>query len=343
MAKNTLIAHSHELSHLSDDELLDLRFKDLKLSIERSPLQNYVEQLYKELDDKGLRFKPKIFLGDEWFSPEGMNAIAIPFYLSHDRLKKLEKRMMLDVEGDQPDYFMKLLRHEAGHCFDHCYQFSQTKKWSKTFGSPEEDYDPDTYRPHPYSKSYVKHLDRWYAQAHPDEDFAETFAVWLNPHSQWKKQYAKWPVALRKLNYIDVIASLSTALPDLSEDGYLPSNVKNLTTTLKKHYAKRTKEYEHEYPDFYDSDLKKIFSGTDDITAEKFMKRYSKNIVETVAWATGEKKYTIDSFVKRLTNRAQQLNLKLSHSEVQTVMEVTSLLTSLVKNYLFTGKFKREA
>ena len=28
------------------------------------------------------------------------------------------------------------------------------------------------------------HLDPWYAQSHPDEDFAETFAVWLTPEVQ---------------------------------------------------------------------------------------------------------------------------------------------------------------
>ena len=341
------IAKPAQLAVLSDSEILNLRFKNIKLSISESEVSHYINQLYVELDAKGLIFKPQIFLGDEWFSPEGMNAISVPFYLSNARLKNLEKNLMLEVEGGDAEWFMKLLRHEAGHCFDHCYKFSTSKKWIKVFGSPDKDYEPETYHPHPFSKSYVKHLDRWYAQAHPDEDFAETFAVWLNPNSNWKKEYQKWPVALAKLHYIESLAVVSSAMQNKSETGRLPFNVRNLTSTLASYYQKRKRENEDEYPDFYDTDLKKIFNGDSnlskrDFSAEKFMNRHRKSIVTTVAWSTGERKFTIDTFVKRLIERTTKLELRLGKAEMQTTMEVASFLTSLVKNYLFTGKFKRE-
>lgn len=337
-----------ELLNLTDTEILKLRFKSISLSIADTEVADYINQLYSELEAKGLAFKPRIFLGDEWFSPEGMNAISVPFYLANTRLKNLEKTLMLEVEGGDPEWFMRLLRHEAGHCFDHCYKFSKRKKWSQVFGSPSQDYSPETYRPQPYSRSYVKHLDRWYAQAHPDEDFAETFAVWLNPNNDWKKEYNKWPVALAKLNYIDRLAKESMKLKNVAVSGRMPSNVSYLTTTLEKYYQKRKRENADEYPDFYDADLKKIFNGDADLSkrefsAGRFMNRHRKSIVTTVAWATSERKFTIDSLVKRLTDRCAKLELKLGKSENQTTMEVASFLTSLVKNYLFTGKFKREA
>ena len=336
-----------QLNELSDDDILKLRFKNLPLSIENTDVEKCVDQLYSELDQKGLNFKPQIFLGDEWFSPEGMNAISIPFYLANTRLKNLEKSLMLEVEGGTHEWFMKLLRHGAGHCFDHCYKFSKRKKWSQVFGSPDIEYNPETYRPQPYSKSYVKHLDRWYAQAHPDEDFAETFAVWLNPNIDWKKEYAGWPAALKKLNYIETLAKESLKLKNTSEKGRAPSNIKNLTSTLEKYYHKRKRENADDYPDFYDSDLKFIFDGEKSLTkressASRFMNKHRKSIVTTVAWATNERKYTIDSLVRRLALRCQILELKIGKSETQTTMDVASFLTSLVKNYLFTGKFKRE-
>jgi hypothetical protein len=337
-----------ELSNMNDGEVLKLRFKDLSLSIADSDVEKYVTQLKFELETKGLHFLPQIFLGDEWFSPEGMNAISVPFFLANTRLRNLEKHMMLEVEGDTDEWFMKLLRHEAGHCFDHCFKFSKRKKWQTVFGSPNLDYKPETYRPQPFSKSYVKHLDRWYAQAHPDEDFAETFAVWLSPHINWKKEYAKWPLALNKLNYISELATESLKLKNTAEAGRLPSAVSNLSTTLEKYYAKKKNEFADEYPDFYDADLKLIFNNVEaktkkDISAHKFMKKYRKKIVATVAWATNEKKFTIDLFVKRLIARCHKLDLRLGKTELQTTMEVSSFLTSLVKNYLFTGKFKRTA
>jgi len=342
------VSKTEKLSEIDERDLLKTRFKDLKLSLSDSDVSSYVGQLYLELEEKGLVFKPDFFIGDEWFSPEGMNAIAIPFYLVNERLKNLEQSQMLEVEGGHPDWFMKLLRHEAGHCFDHCYRFSKRKKWTQVFGSPNIEYQPDTYRPQPYSKSYVKHLDRWYAQAHPDEDFAETFAVWLDPKSDWKKQYSKWPVALAKLNYMDKLARESRDLKILAEKGRYPSCVTNLTMTLEKFYARKRRAYGDSYPDFYDSDLKFIFNGDATLSkreyaAAQFMNRHRKAIVATVAWATSEKKFTIDALVKRLTDRCLKLDLKTGKNENQTIMEVASFLTSLVKNYLFTGKFKREA
>jgi hypothetical protein len=335
------------LAGLSDADILKLRFKDISLSIKDTEVYEYVQQLYSELESKGLTFKPHIFFGDEWFSPEGMNAIAVPFYLANAKLRHLEKSLMLDVEGGNQEWFMKLIRHEAGHCFDHCYRFSKRKLWQSYFGSPNEDYQPDTYRPQPYSKSYVKHLDNWYAQAHPDEDFAETFAVWLNPASDWKKTYAKWPVALAKLEYLEQLAKESSKKKNLAEKGRLPSDVSRLMTTLAKYYQKRKREQADDYPDFYDSDLKIIFNGESDLSkrefsAGRFMKRQQKAIISTVAWSTGERKFTVDALVKRLTARCSEIELKIGKSETQTTMEVASFLTSLVMNYLFTGKFKRK-
>ncbi len=339
---------SEELLELTDEQILKLRFKNIKLSVSGTDVQTYIEKLYSELAAKGLTFRPQIFLGDEWFSPEGMNAISVPFYLAHLRLKDLEKTLMLEVEGEDPVQFMKLLRHEAGHCFDHCYKFSKRKKWSQVFGSPGIDYQPDCYRPQPYSKSYVKYLERWYAQAHPDEDFAETFAVWLDPETNWEKEYQKWPGALVKLKYLDQLAQESIRIKNSADKGRPPSAVAYLTSTLEKYYQKRRRENADEYPDFYDSDLKKIFNGKAELTsrefsAARFMKRQRKAIVATVAWATSERKFTIDALVKRLIDRSEQLELRLGKSETQTTMEAASFLTSLVKNYLFTGKFKREA
>lgn len=338
---------AEEFAGLSDEQILKLRFKDLPISIAGSEVENHINQLYAEMEIKGLAFRPVIFFGDEWFSPEGMNAISVPFYLANKRLKSLEKTLMLDVEGGNPEYFMKLLRHETGHCFDHCYKFSKRKKWHQIFGSPNEEYQPETYRPQPYSRSYVRHLDNWYAQAHPDEDFAETFAVWLDPNRDWKKEYSKWPVALAKLNYVDALAKESVKLRMTDEKGRVPSAVARLNTSLSKHYQKRKREQADEYPDFYDSDLRKIFSGDQTLPvreygAGKFMNRHRRAVVSAVTWATGERKFTVDALVKRLAERCEKLELRLGKNETQTTMEVTSFLTSLVANYLFTGKFKRK-
>ncbi|MBI3665447.1 MAG: putative zinc-binding metallopeptidase [Acidobacteria bacterium] len=205
--------HTPSWVSLKDEDLLALRICDLGVRIEGSELEARVAQFYEELGARGLTLWPVCYLGDEWFSPAGVPAIAIPFYLAHPRLKALELRQMLEVEGGTGEWCLQLLRHECGHAIDHAYCFSSRRDWHKVFGSPHTEYTPDTYRPRPYSKSFVRHLDNWYAQAHPDEDFAETFAVWLTMSpEEWRQRYRGWK-ALDKLEYVDGLMKESAHNP----------------------------------------------------------------------------------------------------------------------------------
>ena len=137
---------------------------------------------------RGIRFRPHCWLAQEWFSPDGIPGIAIPFYLAHRRLMSIERRFMREVEGGNRNWLMRILRHEAGHAIDSAYRLRRRSRWRAVFGPASLPY-PDTYRPRPGSRRFVQHLGAWYAQAHPTEDFAETFAVWLKPHSPWRREY----------------------------------------------------------------------------------------------------------------------------------------------------------
>src|SRR4029077_8212899 len=170
---------------LSDQELLERRISTLGLRLEGTALEPLIQQLYAELTAHGLAFHPPCHIGDEWFVPVGVPAIFVPFFLAHDRLRALERSMMLEVEGETPEWFMKLMRHEAGHAYMYAYRLTRKKKWQLLFGETSNEETPSFYRPRPFSRSYVMHLDDWYAQAHPDEDFAETFAIWLTPDFDW--------------------------------------------------------------------------------------------------------------------------------------------------------------
>jgi hypothetical protein len=153
--------------------------------------------LHRELEAAGIRLQPHVWFSEEWFSPDGVPGIAIPFYLAHPRLERLERRMTRAVEGGNSASLLRILRHEVGHAVDTAYRLRRRKLWRDTFGPPRAPY-PDRYVVDTGSREYVQHLDCWYAQAHPAEDFAETFAVWLSPRSGWRKKYAGWP-ALAKL------------------------------------------------------------------------------------------------------------------------------------------------
>jgi hypothetical protein len=327
---------------LPDERLLGLRICDLPLSIAGSEVEPRIAQLSSELEARKLLVRPECYLGDEWFSPEDRTLISIPFYLAHPRLKSLEQKMMMEVEGGDPEWCQRLLRHECGHAVEHAYQLHKRRRRKELFGPRTADYDPDTYRPHPYSRSFVRHLPNWYAQAHPDEDFAETFAVWLDPKADWRAQYKGWR-ALAKLEYVDELMKEIAGKPPAVIGGRKEYEARKIRSTLESFYKRRKKLYATDAPDFYDRDLKRLFGEEDPgrASAVVFLRRHRKHVIDSVSRWTGEKKVSIEQLLKKLTDRSQQLGLRLSHDEAQTSIEVTAYLATLVTNYRFTGKFKR--
>ena len=222
--------------------------------------------------------KPHYYLADEWLSPTGVPAIGIPFYLAHPRLRQLELRQMMEVEGGTPEWCDQLLSHECGHCVDHAYKLSVRRTWRAMFGDPNIDYHPETYRPRPYSRSFVRHLPNWYAQAHPDEDFAETFAVWLAwPEEKWRARYAGWR-ALGKLEYVHNTMKRAARTEPRVTGGRLVAETAKSKKTLARHYRSKRKLWQSDYPDFYDADLHRIFGELTpgDEPAARFMRRYRR-------------------------------------------------------------------
>jgi hypothetical protein len=323
---------------LSDEALLDVRMSDLPLSMD-GKLGDRLAQLRAELETRGLRFPLHFYLSDEWFTPDGATSIAVPFYLAHPRLERLEESQMLEVEGGEYEWCMRILRHEAGHAIDNAFRLRRRRQRQKTFGSSSEPY-PESYTPKPYSKSFVLHLDAWYAQSHPDEDFAETFAVWLTPNSEWRQRYSGWR-ALAKLEYMDELMESirGTAPPVDNPDEIDP--LRDFRTTLRQHYRKKRQYYGVEYPNFYDRDLRRLFSDAPDfadaMSAAQFINRIRRPVRRLVAGWTGIYQYTIDQVLEDMIARCRELQLRLAVPEDQARQEFTVLLTVQAMNYLHSG------
>jgi hypothetical protein len=328
---------------LKDEELVKLRICDLGVTIEGSELEPRVGQFYSELSTRGVSLRPDCYLGDEWFSPEGVPAIAIPFYLAHPRLKLLEIHQMMEVEGGTPEWCLMLLRHECGHAIDHAYRFSDQKDWQEIFGSPDTEYTPETYRPRPYSRSFVQHLPNWYAQAHPDEDFAETFAVWLTMTPEtWREHYRGWK-ALEKLEFVDRLMQEAATRQAIVQKGRRISEARKLRKTLDRYYAYRRKLYAEDFQDFYDADLRAIFRNGEPTaeSAAKVMRRHRAALVESIVQWTGQRKYTVSMLVRKLIRRCHELKLSAPKDQARLDFELAAYLAALVTNHMYTGRFKR--
>jgi hypothetical protein len=331
-----------EWSQWPDQKLLDLRLCQLGVAIEGTPLETRIAELQHELTARNLSFQPHFWLSAEWFSPDGVPGVAIPFYLAHPRLEKLERAQMLEVEGGTPEWCMKILRHEAGHAIDNAYKLRLRRRRQLLFGPSYLEY-PTYYTPKPYSKSFVLHLDSWYAQSHPDEDFAETFAVWLNPHSDWRVRYADWP-ALKKLEYMDELMRELSSKPMRVRTRRKVEPLQNLRITLRAHYERKRRHYGVEHPHFHDRDLRKLFSDRPEhatnMKAARFIARVRRDVRRMVASWTGEYQYTIDQVIENMIKRANELNLRLADTEEHTKSDFIVLLTVQTMNYLHSGRHR---
>jgi len=252
--------------------------------------------------------------------------------------------MILEVEGESPEWFMKLIRHEAAHAYAYAYQLFRKRKWQQTFGLTSEEETPSFYRPRPYSRSYVVHLDDWYAQSHPDEDFAETFAVWLTPGLDWRERYKGWK-ALQKLEYVDELMRSIAGRPPLHQPEYRVSDHNYLNIKLKTYYARKRRLYADSFPDFYDQDLRQLFAATAEATravkASRYLKQQCRVLSEAVCRWTNEKKYRVHELVNRLVDRCEKLELYVQTPDPKQNLQLSAYITTLVMNHLFTGKFKR--
>jgi len=326
----------------SDEELLNVRMCDLGLSIDGTELEPRIATLHADLEARRLTFRPYFWLSDEWFTPDGVPGIAIPFYLAHPRLAKLELAQMLEVEGADPAECLRILRHEAGHAIDNAYQLRRRPTRRRLFGLPATPY-PEYYTPKPYSKSFVQHLDHWYAQSHPDEDFAETFAVWLDPQAMWATRYAGWP-AQRKLEYMDrLMRKLARRRPRVTSHRQVDP-IRRLRKTLREHYGKKREHYGLDHPDFYDRDLRNLFSDAAGYarnpSAARFVRKIRKEVRSTVASFTDSYQYTIDQLLQKIIERCREQNLRLTDSEESTKIDFMVFLTVQTMNYLHSGRHR---
>ena len=338
MNRNQLVRRRISWKNRPDSRLLEVRLMDLGVSLRGTWVEKCVEKVHEELEARDLRHRPHVWLSDDWFSPQAVPGIAIPFYLAHPRLMRLERNQMLEVEGGTRRECLRILRHETGHAFQQAYRFHRRRQWQKLFGKSSKKY-PDFYRPNPLSKRHVQHLRLWYAQSHPDEDFAETFAVWLRPRSDWRKRYRGWP-ALRKLEYVDQLMRDIRNVPPLVRSSARPDSLNRLRNTLGKHYQDRRERYSVEWPEIWDRDLRTLFSDSPRIrkreAASTFLRRNRAEIRRMVSKWTGEYQYTLDTILEEMIGRCSELKLRASGQEQQLKLDFAVLITVKTMHYLYS-------
>jgi hypothetical protein len=320
--------------------VLDKKVSELGLRVEGSPVEKYVQELYRELDHRGLKkFRPVCYLTDEWGCPDQQPVLGIPFYLADPKLRKLEHAV--DKLEDERQIMM-YMRHEAGHVFNYAYRLYTTPQWRRLFGPFFRPYRDD-YRPVPFSKNFVRHIEGWYAQKHPDEDFAETFAVWLTPRSPWRRQYKGWP-AMEKLRYVDRIARAVADVEPIVNTGEVDITPEDIGDTVEQFYARAAQERQARIDIALDAHLGKIFltrKRKESKPAADIVSRHKTELIDNITYWTGVQRPIIRGLVESICRTCERMKLwGALGEEPRYLVEVTALATVLAMNFLTRGRFE---
>jgi hypothetical protein len=315
-------------------QLLSRNISELGLTVAGTRVEKMTDQLYAELAEKGLTFRPPVYLTDQWGCPDGVPLIGVPFYLADPRLEKIEDDFAEGIESEQES--MRFMRHEAGHAFNSAYRLFDRPDWRETFGPYSRPYR-ERYKADPFSHDFVRHILGWYAQKHPDEDFAETFAVWMTPGLDWRKAYEGWP-AIAKLEFVERVmsglADEAPATPVPSEDD-LP--VDSMRYSLEQHYQALSDSIPINDSAIFDGELGNIFANAGEApsgeSAAGVLASHRREIVGRISYWTGESAASVRAFVNLLRTRALALDLRVRGLEASTLVELTAFGTAVMMNY----------
>jgi hypothetical protein len=330
--------------------------RDLGLTVEGTPLEPILGEFRKELEGVGItRLRPHFYLSTEWGVPFGTVAIAIPFYLARPELVELQERNTGHVEGLGRPEILRYLRHEMGHVVNYAYRLFEKEEWVLTFGSITQPY-LDEYRPTPFSRRYVRHLPGWYAQKHPDEDWAETFAVWMTPGFDWRAEYAGQPAALAKLENCDRLLAALRERDPVASPTELDLDVGEISMSLDQYYKSLPRgdpRGETEFPRGLDGALRSIFDEVGESTegaasgptrsAAALIKKSERDLLANVYRWTGHFPERTRGLLRHLGERAAALGLVYAEErEWSVAVGLTTLVTALAMNWVHGGSYGPE-
>jgi hypothetical protein len=267
----------------------------------------------------------------------------LPFSLADKRLTRIEHEQSGDVEDAQ--LIMMLLRHEAGHAINYAYRLYKHAEWAAVFGPFSRPYR-DNFRPNPFSRQFVRHIvhhrhGRTYAQKHPDEDFAETFAVWLTPRSGWRRQYRNWP-ALRNLEYVDRLMKSIADLAPKCTRGPLCTPASEMRMVLADYYGQRAQRYRTAAQGYVDDKLREVFPpvrGRTLVPAVELLQKHRPQFLTRVTRWSGLDEADVETLLAKLEQRAGVLELCFPRGQVAAkIMDVTALVTALAMDFAYTGR-----
>jgi hypothetical protein len=298
-------------------------------------LDDLLGKLKNQLDARLKLPLPQFWWSTEWFCPDGFYGIGIPFYLGHPRLIELEKTQVGYAEGCLPEEGIKILRHELGHAIDNGFHLRRNRLRQQIFGKSSKPY-PTRYIQKPYSRQFVRHLPRGYAQSHPTEDFAETFAVWLEGKKIWRQRYQGWG-ALKKLEAMDFMMVGIRGQKPKPTSLDQPYSLSDQKRTLSHHYHTLQSRRDPLMKEPFDRWLKEL-TESNGLQTEKALRkqqqRFQTQLITELSNNVSAPLYRLETFVDALQKHLMKQGTTLSLEQKEFSSKSLPVILKAAKLYL---------
>ncbi|HOK39797.1 MAG TPA: putative zinc-binding metallopeptidase [bacterium] len=332
-------------------ELLNTPINKLGLKIEGSILEQAIDEVYKEIEENEIILRPNFYLSDSYGCCEGTANIGLAFWDANEILREI----VYEVKKKKRSYdqLLNLIRHEFGHAFCYSYKLYRENDFRELFeveGNFFRTYpDHNNYKPNPWSRNYVNPDGDYYAQKHPDDDFAETFAVYLNKNEDWRSIYKNRKGALRKIFFVkSVIRKYGKLEPFVLNNPHeLHIPISELDMTVADFLKCSKRKYLKNASGFVDFDLKKIFKKNHKKYKSKY--KFAVELIKENKQALIKKfiglynlksKYIISDLIEKIENRLNILELVFKKvDEDNKLLDLTMYISKLVNNYLLTESY----
>ncbi len=338
-------------------EILTTPINRLGYKIEGTFLEEAIRVVRQDMRRVGItHLQPMFYLSNGYGCIEGLPNIAVSFTSCNDLIAELneEHRHFRYT----PDEIVDVLRHEVGHAFCYAYKLFRTREFRRIFkvkGHFFRTYPATNryiLRVNPWSKEFVNPGGDYYAQKHPDDDFAETFMVWLKPRQNWRKQYKSRPGALRKLEYVDQVVKAYRRKPPLveSDPAMVYEPIESLSMTVARFLKARPTRYRRLATGYVDPDLKALFlkrppyvRGRPARThhhAHAFLRAYRRILIPRIAAWSKVDESVVAALIDKLITRARALDLWMRHDDSERkIVEVAAYLSTRCAHFAREGVF----
>lgn len=348
------MTYAHDLLYSSDTlklEILTTPINRLGYTIEGTFLEEAIRITRRDMKRVGIsRLKPLFYLSNGYGCIEGVPNIALSFVDCNELISELNDEYRQYRYSQQE--IIDTVRHEVGHAFCYAYKLFRTAEFRRIFkvkGHFFRTY-PATNRyinrVNPWSKEYVNPGGDHYAQKHPDDDFAETFMVWIKPRYNWRKNYKSKPGALRKLEYVERVVKKYGRTPPLveSDEDFIYEPIENLNMTVAKFMKANVARYRRRATGFVDSHMKNMFlkrpsynNGRPAKThqrAHRFLSANRRILTPRIADWVGIERHIVGTVMGKLVTRTHTLDLWHRRDESdRRLIEVSAYIAALCTTY----------